>query len=121
MSASWLADKIEQWPTAKLVPSTMKPVALFEYQMLNSTKAGDIVFDPFSGSGTTLIACEKNARAARVIELDPKYADASIRRWEAFTGKDAVLESTGATFKSAEAVTRGSKENPADAGTAQAH
>ena len=70
---------------------TMKPVALFEYQMLNNTKGGDIVLDSFGGSGTTLIAAEKNGRIARIMELDPKYCDVIVKRWEDFTGKKAEL------------------------------
>jgi len=70
---------------------TMKPVALFEYQMLNNTKGGDIVLDSFGGSGTTLIAAEKNGRVARIMELDSKYCDVIVKRWEDFTGKKAVL------------------------------
>ena len=71
---------------------TMKPVALFEYQMLNNTKGGDIVLDSFGGSGTTLIAAEKNGRIAYLMELDPKYCDVIVKRWEEFTGKKARLE-----------------------------
>lgn len=78
---------------------TMKPVALFEYQMLNNTKGGDIVLDSFGGSGTTLIAAEKNGRVARLIELDPKYCDVIIKRWQEFTGKQAVHEETKKTFE----------------------
>lgn len=78
---------------------TMKPVALFEYQMLNNTKGGDLVLDSFGGSGTTLIAAEKNGRVARLMELDPKYCDVIVKRWEEFTGKDAINESTGKSFK----------------------
>jgi site-specific DNA-methyltransferase (adenine-specific) len=70
---------------------TMKPVALFEYQMLNNTKGGDQVLDSFGGSGTTLIAAEKNGRIARIMELDPKYCDVIVKRWEEFTGKTAEL------------------------------
>ena len=70
---------------------TMKPVALFEYQMLNNTKGGDIVLDSFGGSGTTLIAAEKNGRIARLMELDPKYCDVIVKRWEDFTGQKAEL------------------------------
>lgn len=70
---------------------TMKPVALFEYQMLNNTKGGDVVLDSFGGSGTTLIAAEKNGRVARLMELDPKYCDVIVKRWEQFTGKKAEL------------------------------
>jgi len=70
---------------------TMKPVALFEYQMLNNTKGGDIVLDSFGGSGTTLLAAEKHGRYARLMELDPKYCDVIVKRWEDFTGKTAKL------------------------------
>jgi site-specific DNA-methyltransferase (adenine-specific) len=77
---------------------TMKPVALFEYQMLNNTKGGDVVLDSFGGSGTTLIAAEKNGRYARLMELDPKYCDVIVKRWQDFTGKKATLESTGQLF-----------------------
>lgn len=78
---------------------TMKPVELFSYQMLNNTKIGDVVLDSFGGSGTTLLAAEQNRRVARLIELDPKYCDVIIRRWQDFTGKKAVLESNGKTFE----------------------
>jgi site-specific DNA-methyltransferase (adenine-specific) len=71
---------------------TMKPVALFEYQMLNNTKGGDIVLDSFGGSGTTLVAAEKNGRVAYLMELDPKYCDVIVKRWEEFTGQKARLE-----------------------------
>jgi site-specific DNA-methyltransferase (adenine-specific) len=77
---------------------TMKPVALFEYQMLNNTKGGDIVLDSFGGSGTTLIAAEKNGRVARLVELDPKYCDVIVKRWQEFTGQIATLEADGRTF-----------------------
>jgi len=70
---------------------TMKPVALFEYQMLNNTKGGDIVLDSFGGSGTTLLAAEKHGRHAYIMELDPKYCDVIVKRWEDFTGKKAIL------------------------------
>jgi DNA modification methylase len=79
---------------------TMKPVALFEYQMLNNTKGGDIVLDTFGGSGTTILAAEKNGRHAYLMELDPKYCDVIIKRWQDFTGKEATLESTKKSFNS---------------------
>lgn len=82
---------------------TMKPVALFEYQMLNNTKGGDIVLDSFGGSGTTLLAAEKNGRYARLMELDGRYVDVIVRRWCEFTGKQATHEATGATFAEVEA------------------
>ena len=77
---------------------TMKPVELFEYQMLNNTKGGDIVLDSFGGSGTTMISAEKNGRNAYLMELDPKYCDVIIKRWQDFTGKEATLEATSQTF-----------------------
>ena len=66
--------------------------------MLNNTKGGDQVLDSFGGSGTTLITAEKNGRIARVMELDPKYCDVIVTRWEQFTGKQAILAATGQTF-----------------------
>ena len=69
----------------------MKPVPLFDYQIKNSSKQGDLVLDLFGGSGTTMIACEQNGRHAYLMELDPKYADVIITRWEEFTGKKAEL------------------------------
>ena len=72
---------------------TMKPVELFEYQIGNSSKPNDVVLDLFGGSGTTAIACERIGRKARLMELDPKYCDVIVKRWEDFTGKKAVLES----------------------------
>ena len=78
---------------------TMKPVELFEYQMLNNTKGSDLVLDSFAGSGTTAIACEKHGRNARLMELDPKYCDVIVKRWQDFTGQQATLEATGETFE----------------------
>ena len=77
---------------------TMKPVDLFEYCLMNNTKGGDIVLDSFGGSGTTMIACERAGRTGYLMELDPKYCDVIINRWQTLTGKDAVLESTGDKF-----------------------
>lgn len=70
---------------------TMKPVELFAYQINNSSKKGDIVLDLFGGSGTTIIACEQLNRSCYTMELDPKYCDVIIKRWETLTGKQAVL------------------------------
>lgn len=77
---------------------TMKPVELFEYQMLNNTKGADIVLDSFGGSGTTMIAAEKHGRYARLMELDPKYCDVIIKRWQEFTGQKAIHADTGEMF-----------------------
>lgn len=68
---------------------TMKPVSLFARLIRNSTQRGEVVLDPFGGSGTTVIACEQLGRKARCIELDPHYCDVIIQRWEALTGKTA--------------------------------
>ena len=101
----WAADRKQTTilefdkPTRNGEHPTMKPVALFEYQMLNNTKGGDQILDSFGGSGTTLIAAEKNGRIARIMELDPKYCDVIVQRFEQFTGKKAILESTGQTFE----------------------
>ena len=73
----------------------MKPVELVERALRNSSKAGDIVADLFGGSGSTLIGCERRGRKARLMEIDPKYADVIVRRWQEYTGKLAVLEGTG--------------------------
>lgn len=79
-------------PIANKEHPTMKPIALFDYQIQNNTKGGDIVLDLFGGSGTTIMACEQNGRNACVMEYDPKYVDVIIKRWENFTGEKAVLE-----------------------------
>lgn len=71
---------------------TMKPVELFQYQIENSTKPGQIALDSFGGSGTTAIACERSNRKARLMELDPKYCDVIVKRWSDFTGREAILE-----------------------------
>lgn len=77
---------------------TMKPVELVERAIRNSSRPGNVVLDPFGGSGTTLIAAEKSGRVARLIELDPKYADVIVRRWQEWTGKQATREPDGALF-----------------------
>ena len=82
---------------------TQKPVELPERAVTNSSKQGDLVLDLFGGSGSTLIACEKTGRHARLMELDPKYVDVIVRRWCEFTGKQATHEATGATFAEVEA------------------
>lgn len=80
---------------------TMKPVDLIEYQVKNSSKRGDTVLDLFGGSGSTLIACEKTARSARLMELDPRYCDVIVRRWQDFTGQRATHAETGEPFPEA--------------------
>jgi len=80
---------------------TMKPVELVERGIRNSSRPGDVVLDPFGGSGTTLIAAEKSGRKARLIELDPKYADVIVRRWQDWTGQQATREADGVAFDQA--------------------
>ncbi len=70
--------------------STQKPVRLFEIPILNHTTSADAVYDPFVGSGTTLIAGEKLGRAVFAMDLDPVYVDVAIQRWETFTGQRAI-------------------------------
>ena len=77
---------------------TMKPVELVERAIRNSSRPGNVVLDPFGGSGTTLIAAEKSGRLARLIELDPKYVDVIVRRWQDWTGKQATRQSDGMAF-----------------------
>lgn len=78
-------------PVKSELHPTMKPVALFDYQIKNNTESGNIVLDLFGGSGTTLIACEQNGRTAYLMEYDPKYVDVIVKRWEDLTGEKAVL------------------------------
>ncbi len=80
------------------VHPTQKPVALAEEAIDKTTQAGAVVLDLFGGSGSTLIACEKTGRHARLMELDPKYCDVIIKRWQDFTGKQATLESNSKTY-----------------------
>jgi DNA modification methylase len=76
----------------------MKPVELIERALVNSSKAGDIVVDLFGGSGSTLIACERRGRKARLMEIDPTYADVVIRRYQEYTGRAAALDGDGRSF-----------------------
>jgi DNA modification methylase len=87
----------EKKPSANRIHPTAKPVELIERALLNS-KTGDVVADLFGGSGSTLIACERRGRKARLMELDPNYADCIVRRFQEYTGKPAVLEGDGRTF-----------------------
>jgi DNA modification methylase len=90
----WLVNK----PVKNDLHPTMKPVELVERALLNSSKTKDIVLDAFGGSGSTLIACEQTKRRCRTIELDPKYVDVIVQRWQDFTGKEATLAENGQGF-----------------------
>ena len=91
----WFVDK----PARNDLHPTMKPVALVERAIRNSSKSRDIVLDPFGGSGSTLIACEKTGRQARLVELDPKYCDVIVQRWQDWAGGTATLEGDGRSYE----------------------
>jgi DNA modification methylase len=104
-SDAWYGDKSQStlWqenkPTANRLHPTMKPVELVERALVNSSKAGDICADFCAGAGSTLIACERRGRKARLIEIDPKYAQVIIVRWQQYSGKCATLDGDGRTFE----------------------
>jgi DNA modification methylase len=77
---------------------TQKPVECMKRPMENNSSAGQAIYEPFSGSGTTIIAAEMSGRACHAIELDPAYVDVAVMRWRAFTGEEARLEDSGGTF-----------------------
>jgi DNA modification methylase len=91
----WFVDK----PRVNDLHPTMKPVELVERAIRNSSKSRDIVLDLFGGSGTTLIAAERTGRSARLLELDPKYVDVIIERWQNLTGGVAVLDGEERTYQ----------------------
>lgn len=90
----WFVKK----PVSNDLHPTMKPVELVERAIRNSSKSRDTVLDPFGGSGSTLIGCEKAGRQARLIELEPKYCDVIVRRYQEFSGKETTLEADGRRF-----------------------
>ena len=102
---AWYGDRsqstlwLEKKPAANRLHPTMKPVELIDRALRNSSKAGDLVGDLFGGSGSTLIACERRGRNARLMELDPRYVDVIVKRWEEFTGKVAKLAPSECTFE----------------------
>jgi DNA modification methylase len=104
-SDAWYGDKSqstlwqEKKPAANRLHPTMKPIELIERALLNSSKGGDCVLDLFGGSGSTLIACERRSRKARLMELDPKYTDVIVKRWQEYTGQRAVLAKGGRSFE----------------------
>lgn len=104
LSHRWYSDRKQSTilefdkPVINTDHPTMKPVGLFQKQITNSTKSNEIVLDIFGGSGTTLIACEKTNRRARLVELDPKYCDVIIKRWQEFTGQEAINIKQGKKF-----------------------
>src|SRR6266853_910460 len=103
-SDPWYGDKAQStlWqenkPAANQLHPTMKPVELIERAIANSSRQGNLVVDLFGGSGSTLMACERTRRMARLMEIDPRYCDVIVRRWQEFTGKEAVLDGANRSF-----------------------
>jgi DNA modification methylase len=110
--AHWRGDRTQTtvWDVANLNPhggnreeqqtghGTQKPIEVMRRPILNHTERGDAVYDPFLGSGTTLIAAETTERICYGLEIDPQYCDVIVRRWQDFTGRQATLEGAGRTF-----------------------
>jgi DNA modification methylase len=98
----WSHAGVNTFRTGRLddlsIHPTVKPIALVADAMRDCSRRGDIVLDPFMGSGTTILASERIGRRAYGLEIDPLYVDAAIRRWQDFTKQDAVLKATGQTF-----------------------
>jgi DNA modification methylase len=88
---------------ASTVHGTQKPVECMRRPMLNNSSPGQAVYEPFSGSGSSIISAETCGRHCYAVELDPAYVDVAVERWQAFTGKEAVLEGTGETFAAVQA------------------
>lgn len=114
-SSNWCGDRTQStvWEVSNLNPiggardeaatghSTQKPVEVMRRPILNNTRRGEIVYDPFLGSGTTVVAAESAGRICYAMELDPRYVDLSVRRWQQLTGKVAVREADGVTLDQA--------------------
>jgi DNA modification methylase len=94
-STIWQIDKPKKSETGH---STQKPVACMKRPIENNSSPGQAVYEPFSGSGTTIIACEMTGRVCHAIELNPAYVDVAVKRWQQFTGQTATLEATGSSF-----------------------
>jgi DNA modification methylase len=91
----WFVNK----PVRNDLHPTMKPVELITRAIGNSSPGGGVVLDSFGGSGSTLIACERTGRRGRLIELDGRYVDVTVERWQNHTGREATLEVAGRTFR----------------------
>jgi DNA modification methylase len=106
---NWTGDRKQTtlWEIAsrdqdvETVHGTQKPVECMRRPMLNNSSPGDAVYEPFLGSGTTLIAAESSGRVCLAVELNPLYVDVAVRRWQAFTGKAAIRENDGSHFDNA--------------------
>jgi DNA modification methylase len=105
--ANWLAgrDQMTVWDIPSVIfekdktaHPTQKSLGIYERSIENHTTKGESLYEPFGGSGTQIIACEKHGRISLTMELDPKFCDVIVKRWQDFTGKEAVLESDGRKF-----------------------
>jgi len=92
------ADNSQDPENAITGHGTQKPVEIMRRPIVNHTVAGEAVYDPFLGSGSTLIACESTGRLCYGIDIDPKYVDCAVVRWQQFSGKPATLDGDGRTF-----------------------
>jgi DNA modification methylase len=122
--SQWCGDRTQStvWQIANLNPlggsrqepatghGTQKPIELMRRPILNHTGRGDIVYDPFLGSGTTLVAAESTERICYGLEIDSRYVDVIVRRWQQFTSKDAILEANGRSFNEVAAERRSAGE-----------
>ena len=111
-SSNWSGDRKQStlWEVPNLNPfggnrdeeatghGTQKPLELMRRPILNNSRAGEIVYDPFLGSGTTLIAAELTERVCFAIDVDPHYVDMAVKRWQKGCGKQAILDRDGRTF-----------------------
>ena len=97
MNRFYMAGSVDK-PFVNDLHPTMKPVELIERAIRNSSQGAELVLDPFGGSGSTLIACEKTGRKARLLEIDPVYVDVAVRRWQQFTDKQATRAGDSRTF-----------------------
>ena len=111
-SSNWSGDRKQStlWEVPNLNPfggnrdeeatgyGTQKPLELMRLPILNNSRAGEIVYDPFLGSGTTLIAAELTERVCFAIDVDPHYVDMAVKRWQKGSGKQAILDRDGRTF-----------------------
>ena len=104
-------------PDVATVHGTQKPVECMRRPIVNNSSPSQAVYEPFAGSGTTLIAAETEGRACYAAELSPAYVDVAVLRWQAFTGQQAVLAGDGASF-AAVAAGRGPQGPPSNAGDA---
>jgi DNA modification methylase len=124
-SSNWCGDRTQStvWRVANLNPfggskepatghSAQKPIELMRRPILNNSKCGDIIYDPFLGSGTTLIAAELTDRVSYGLEIDPRYVDVIVTRWQTLSGKNAVLENDGRSFQQVSEQGRESREEP---------